>query len=76
MLFVFTSDKQNACGEQKMVLAAPFDFSVNFTDQKFCRLKLWKSGKMPKFLMYYFIPLKNYWRQVETWHNYSYIVGQ
>ena len=41
-----------------MVLAVPFDIAVNFTDQKFCRLKSQKSGKVPKFLMCHFVLLK------------------
>ena len=31
---------------------------------------------MPKFFMYYFVPFKDCWRRVETWHDYSNIVGQ
>ena len=76
MAFSLTTDKQYVCGEQKLVLAVLLDISVNFTDQKFCGLKSRKSEKMPKCLIYYFVPLRDYWRQVGTWHNYSCIVGQ
>ena len=43
MAFLFTTDKQHVYGEQKMVLAVPLDISVNFTGQKFFRLKSRKS---------------------------------
>ena len=76
MAFLFDTDKQHVNGEQKMVLAVPLDISVNFTGQKFFSLKSRKSWKIHKFLMHYFVSPKDYWRQVETWHNYSYIVGQ
>ena len=59
MAFLFTTDKQHVCGEQKMVLVVLLDISVNFTDQKLCRLKLEKRGKMPRFFMYYFVRLKD-----------------
>ena len=45
MAFLFTTDKQQVCG----MLAVPLNIAVNFTDQKFYRLKLRKNGKMPKF---------------------------
>ena len=60
MAFLFATDKQHVCGAQKMVLAIPLDISVNFTDLKFCRLKSRKSGKMTKFLIYYFVLLKDH----------------
>ena len=43
-----------------MVLAALHDIAVNFIDLIICRLKPWKSGKMPKPFMYHFVPLKGY----------------
>ena len=58
-LFLFTTDKQHVCGEQKKMLAVRLDISVNFTDQTPFRLKSRKSRKMPPFLMNYFVPLKN-----------------
>ena len=41
-----------------MVLAVLSVTAVNFPDQKLCKLKLCKSEKVPKFLMYHFVPLK------------------
>ena len=38
-VFLFTTDKQHACEEQKVVLAVLPGIAVNFTDQKLCRLK-------------------------------------
>ena len=58
-LILFTNDKQHVCREQNMVFAVPFDISVNFTDHKSWRINSRKSGKMRKFFMYYFVPLKN-----------------
>ena len=59
-MFFYALQINNMSLESKnMVLAVPFDIGVNFTDQKFCRLKSQKSGKMPKFLMCHFIPLKD-----------------
>ena len=46
-----------------MVLLVPLNISVNLTDQTFYRLKSQKSGKIPKFLMYYLVPLKDCWKQ-------------
>ena len=37
-LILFTNDKQHVFREQNMVLAVPFDISVNFTDRKFLRI--------------------------------------
>ena len=45
--------------EQEMVLDVLHGIAVNFRDQKICRLKPWKSGKMPNFFMYHFVPLKS-----------------
>ena len=58
-LILFTNDKQHVFREQNMVLAVPFDISVSFTDHKFWRINSRKSGKMRKFFMYYFVPLKD-----------------
>ena len=58
-LILFTNDKQHVFREQNMVLAVPFDISVNFTDHKLWRINSRKSGKMRKFFMYYFVPLKD-----------------
>ena len=56
MFFLFTTDKQHACGEQEMVLDVLHGIAVNFRDEKICRLKPWKSGKI---FMYHFVPLKS-----------------
>ena len=58
-LILFTNDKQHVSREQNMVFAVPFDISVNFTDHKSWRINSRKSGKMRKFFMYYFVPLKD-----------------
>ena len=58
-LILFTNDKKHVFREQNMVLAVPFDISVNFTDHKFSRINSRKSGKMRKIFMYYFVPLKD-----------------
>ena len=46
--FLFTTDKQHVCGEQKMVLVVLLYILVNFRDLKFCRLQ--SRGKSLNFL--------------------------
>ena len=49
MALLFNTAKQHVCGTQEMVLALPLDISVNFTDQKFCRLNREKVEKCLNF---------------------------
>ena len=61
-----------------MVLVVPLNISVNFTDQKSCRLKSRKSRKTPKIFDVLFRSAQRLSKTIklEPWRDYSYIVGQ